>query len=65
MEKILINAFIILLLVFWLSGISFSFPPLRIKFTHWYMALGIILVIIGIFLIYYDGHLNPNNNQIK
>jgi len=61
MSKIIINAIIILVLIFYLCGITFSFPPVRIKFTHGYMAIGVILIIVGILLIYYQGQLNSNH----
>lgn len=50
---IAIIGFILLFLIF--SGLEISFKPFKIELPHWRFAVGIVLMIIGSFFVYYEG----------
>lgn len=58
MKEIIIGAICIIVLLFALAGVDFQLRPFKLQFTHPYMALGFLLMIIGGWLIYHEGTLN-------
>lgn len=53
--KLIPYSLTLIVLVFLLSGVTIQFKPFSFRFTHPVMALGIILIIVGICCIYASG----------
>lgn len=60
MKQIIIQVLALICLVFSISGIDFNTRPFFIRFTNPFLALGFILIVIGVFFIYWQGHINAN-----
>lgn len=57
-----IIGFIVLFLL--LSGIEITFKPFKIEFPDWRFAVGIVLILIGSLVIYYDGLLKGQERGV-
>ncbi len=58
MKELIIGSIIMITLLFVIAGIQFRLSPFHLSFTHPYLALGMTFIFIGVFFIYYQGHIN-------
>lgn len=60
MKELYFGGAILIILLFVIAGIDFRLYPFKLRFANPYLGIGFALIIMGVFFIYYQGHLNAH-----
>lgn len=64
-KSLIIPTIVLIIMFIALSGIEITFKPFKIEFPQWRLGVGVILIMFGSLIIYYEGLLRGQDRGVK